>query len=93
MSRRQRWNPVRGTANRIYERRERLLALFDPGTFHEIGEQYAPNLITGFSRVDGRTVGVVASQKRMNTASQPKMSAKTMISNAVRPKYCVTNRT
>ncbi|GAA3160210.1 hypothetical protein GCM10020255_042850 [Rhodococcus baikonurensis] len=39
-----------------------ILRIFDDGTFHEIGAQVAHNVITGFSRVDGLPVGVVANQ-------------------------------
>ncbi|TSE00739.1 acyl-CoA carboxylase subunit beta [Skermania sp. ID1734] len=48
--------------NAAYDMHEILLRIFDDGTFHEINDQFALNLITGFARVDGRTVGVVASQ-------------------------------
>ncbi|QNG20919.1 acyl-CoA carboxylase subunit beta [Rhodococcus triatomae] len=48
--------------NAGYDMHDILLRLFDDGTFHEIGAQVAPNIITGFSRVDGRSVGVVANQ-------------------------------
>jgi acetyl-CoA carboxylase carboxyltransferase component len=45
-----------------YDMHEILLRLFDDGDFLEIGGTTAQNLITGFTRVDGRTVGVVANQ-------------------------------
>ncbi|MGW4633852.1 acyl-CoA carboxylase subunit beta [Nocardia sp. NPDC004415] len=45
-----------------YDMHEILLRIFDDGEFHEIRAAFAPNLITGFARVDGRTVGVVANQ-------------------------------
>jgi acetyl-CoA carboxylase carboxyltransferase component len=48
--------------NAGYDMKDLLLYLFDDGDFHEIAGQYAPNIITGFARVDGRTVGVVANQ-------------------------------
>ncbi|CAM2977088.1 acyl-CoA carboxylase subunit beta [Skermania piniformis] len=45
-----------------YDMHEILLRIFDDGDFLEYNGQYARNLITGFARVDGRTVGVVANQ-------------------------------
>ncbi|MBO0854698.1 MAG: methylmalonyl-CoA carboxyltransferase, partial [Nocardia sp.] len=48
--------------NASYDMHEVLLRIFDDGEFHEIGADAARNVIIGFSRVDGRSVGVVASQ-------------------------------
>ncbi|WP_225730073.1 MULTISPECIES: acyl-CoA carboxylase subunit beta [unclassified Nocardia] len=45
-----------------YDMHDILLRIFDDGAFHEISAGTAQNLITGFSRVDGRSVGVVANQ-------------------------------
>ncbi|MGN2639689.1 acyl-CoA carboxylase subunit beta [Nocardia takedensis] len=45
-----------------YDMHEILLRLFDDGEFHEVRGEFAGNLITGFSRIDGRSVGVVANQ-------------------------------
>ncbi|MFD0360829.1 acyl-CoA carboxylase subunit beta [Nocardia sp. GCM10030253] len=45
-----------------YDMHDILLRLFDDGDFLEIGAATAQNLITGFTRVDGRSVGVIANQ-------------------------------
>ncbi|KAA8889310.1 acyl-CoA carboxylase subunit beta [Nocardia colli] len=45
-----------------YDMHEILIRIFDDGDFHELGAGTAQNLITGFARVDGRSVGVVANQ-------------------------------
>ncbi|MBC7299835.1 MAG: acyl-CoA carboxylase subunit beta [Nocardia sp.] len=45
-----------------YDMHDILLRLFDDGEFHEIRAAFAPNLITGFARVDGFPVGVIANQ-------------------------------
>ncbi|MCX4092624.1 acyl-CoA carboxylase subunit beta [Nocardia sp. alder85J] len=45
-----------------YDMHEILLRIFDDGDFHEIGAGSSQNLITGFARVDGRPVGVLANQ-------------------------------
>ena len=36
--------------------------LVDAGSFYEIKKEFAPELITGFARLDGRPVGIVANQ-------------------------------
>nr|WP_202916396.1 acyl-CoA carboxylase subunit beta [Rhodococcus aetherivorans] len=48
--------------NSGYDMHDILLKIFDDGDFFEIRSQVAPNIITGFARVDGRPVGVVANQ-------------------------------
>jgi acetyl-CoA/propionyl-CoA carboxylase carboxyl transferase subunit len=41
----------------------------DEGSFFEVAESYARNLVTGFGRLDGRSVGVVANQPRVNAGT------------------------
>ena len=48
--------------NAGYDMHDILMRIFDDGDFHEIRSQMAQNVITGFARVDGRPVGVVANQ-------------------------------
>ncbi|MFE6922746.1 acyl-CoA carboxylase subunit beta [Nocardia sp. NPDC057663] len=48
--------------NAGYDMHDILLRIFDDGEFKEISAETGPNIITGFSRVDGKTVGVVANQ-------------------------------
>ncbi len=48
--------------NAAYDMHDILLRLFDDGEFHEVSGQAGLNIITGFARVDGRPVGVIASQ-------------------------------
>lgn len=48
--------------NAGYDIFEVLTRIFDDEDFVEIQGDYAPNLVTGFARVDGRTVGVLANQ-------------------------------
>ncbi|MFI1918144.1 acyl-CoA carboxylase subunit beta [Nocardia sp. NPDC020380] len=52
-----------------YDMYEILLRIFDDGDFHEVGDAAARNIITGFARVDGRSVGVVANQPLMASGS------------------------
>ncbi|WP_280442286.1 acyl-CoA carboxylase subunit beta [Nocardia brasiliensis] len=48
-----------------YDMHEVLLRMFDDGEFHEMAAGTAQNLITGFARVDGRSVGVIANQPQV----------------------------
>jgi propionyl-CoA carboxylase beta chain len=53
---------VPANANTPYDMKELILKLADEGDFYEIQEEFAKNIITGFIRLEGRTVGVVANQ-------------------------------
>ncbi|MCV2880613.1 acyl-CoA carboxylase subunit beta [Actibacterium sp. XHP0104] len=48
--------------NQPYDMKELILKVADEGDFYEIQEDYAKNIITGFMRLEGQTVGVVANQ-------------------------------
>ncbi|MXU66102.1 acyl-CoA carboxylase subunit beta [Oceanomicrobium pacificus] len=48
--------------NTPYDMKELILKLADEGDFFEIQEDYAKNILTGFIRLEGSTVGVVANQ-------------------------------
>ncbi len=45
-----------------YDMKELVLKVVDEGDFFEIQPDYARNIITGFARLEGRTIGVVANQ-------------------------------
>ncbi|SEW24306.1 propionyl-CoA carboxylase carboxyltransferase subunit [Cognatiyoonia koreensis] len=49
-------------ANTPYDMKELITKLGDEGDFYEIQEDFAKNIITGFIRLEGSTVGVVANQ-------------------------------
>ena len=53
---------VPSNAHTPYDMKELILKLADEGDFYEIQEEFAKNIITGFIRLEGRTVGVVANQ-------------------------------
>jgi propionyl-CoA carboxylase beta chain len=53
---------VPANPNTPYDMKELILKLADEGDFFEIQGEFAKNIITGFIRVEGRTVGVVANQ-------------------------------
>ncbi|MCT4656706.1 MAG: acyl-CoA carboxylase subunit beta [Cohaesibacter sp.] len=48
--------------NKPYDMKELILKTVDEGDFFEIQEAFAQNIITGFGRVEGRTVGFIANQ-------------------------------
>ncbi|MEO0371022.1 MAG: acyl-CoA carboxylase subunit beta [Pseudomonadota bacterium] len=48
--------------NTPYDMKELILKLADEGDFYEIQGEFAKNIITGFIRLEGQTVGVVANQ-------------------------------
>jgi propionyl-CoA carboxylase beta chain len=48
--------------NKPYDMGELIRRVVDEGDFFEIQSAYARNIITGFARIEGRTVGFVANQ-------------------------------
>ena len=63
-------------ANKAYDMYQVIGALIDNGEFLEIQRNYARNIIIGFARFNGRSVGIVA--------NQPKYLAGVLDSNASR---------
>jgi propionyl-CoA carboxylase beta chain len=53
---------VPANANQPYDMKELILKTGDEGDFYEIQADFAKNIITGFIRLEGRTIGVVANQ-------------------------------
>lgn len=48
--------------NQPYDMREVIQGIVDSGTFFEIHERYAENLVVGFARLAGRSIGIVGNQ-------------------------------
>ncbi len=48
--------------NKPYDIKELIQKVADEGDFFEISSAYAKNIVTGFGRIEGRTVGFVANQ-------------------------------
>jgi propionyl-CoA carboxylase beta chain len=48
--------------NQPYDMHEVITRVVDEGEFLEVHELFAPNILVGFGRVDGRSVGIVANQ-------------------------------
>jgi propionyl-CoA carboxylase beta chain len=53
---------VPDNANKPYNMKELINKVADEGDFFEIGEAFARNIITGFGRIEGQSVGFVANQ-------------------------------
>jgi len=49
-------------ANKPYDIKEVIRMIMDGGQFFEIHEGYAPNIVVGFARLGGHSVGIVANQ-------------------------------
>ena len=50
---------------KAYDVLQVVRAVMDEGKFFEIHGAWAKNILTGFARIDGRTVGIVANQPKM----------------------------
>ncbi|WP_017574057.1 acyl-CoA carboxylase subunit beta [Nocardiopsis halotolerans] len=50
------------SANQPYDMRTVIEAVLDDGDFLEVHAQFATNIVVGFGRVDGQSVGIVANQ-------------------------------
>jgi acetyl-CoA carboxylase carboxyltransferase component len=52
------------SARRVYDMRDVVRELVDDGRFLEMAPMWARNLVTGFARIGGASVGIVANQPR-----------------------------
>ena len=55
--------------NAAYDMHEILLRIFDDGDFLDVAAQSGQAIITGYARVDGRTVAVIANQPMYNAGA------------------------
>jgi propionyl-CoA carboxylase beta chain len=53
---------VPANPNKPYDMKELILKVVDESDFFELKPEYAPNIITGFGRMAGTTIGIVANQ-------------------------------
>ena len=53
---------IPASANQPYDIKELILKVVDAADFFEIQAAFARNIVTGFGRIEGRTVGFVANQ-------------------------------
>ncbi|MBK9732506.1 MAG: acyl-CoA carboxylase subunit beta [Chitinophagaceae bacterium] len=48
--------------NQPYDMKDVIAAITDEGSFLEVHEQFAENMVVGFGRIGGRSIGIVANQ-------------------------------
>ncbi|MEO1066777.1 MAG: carboxyl transferase domain-containing protein, partial [Pseudomonadota bacterium] len=53
---------VPDSANKPYDIKELITKVVDEGDFYELQESFAANIVVGFGRMEGKTVGFVANQ-------------------------------
>jgi propionyl-CoA carboxylase beta chain len=56
---------VPSNPNKPYDMKELILKVVDEADFFEVSPDYAKNIITGFGRLDGQPVGLVANQPQV----------------------------
>jgi propionyl-CoA carboxylase beta chain len=56
---------VPANPNKPYDMKELILKVVDEADFFEISPDFAKNIITGFARMDGHTVGLIANQPQV----------------------------
>lgn len=56
-------------ANKAYDIKDVITEVVDNGTFYELFQNYAQNLVTGFARMNGATVGILANQPKYKAGS------------------------
>ena len=52
-----------------YDMRDVFAGVLDEGSFFEVHEGFAKNVLVGFARLDGHSVGIVANQPRVNAGT------------------------
>ncbi|WP_126427463.1 acyl-CoA carboxylase subunit beta [Brevibacillus marinus] len=55
--------PVAGT--KVYDVKKVLELIADEGSFFEVQPDFARNIVVGFARIDGRSVGLIANQPKV----------------------------
>jgi acetyl-CoA carboxylase carboxyltransferase component len=58
------WEVVPEDPKKSYDMRKVIHRVVDRGRFFEIQAHFAPNMIIGFARLDGKSIGIVANQPR-----------------------------
>jgi propionyl-CoA carboxylase beta subunit len=58
-------NIVPEQSNQPYDMKNVIHAVIDDRYFFEVQEHYAKNIVVGFARLDGRSIGIVANQPAM----------------------------
>lgn len=53
---------VPGNPNQPYDIKEVIRAVVDQGSFFEVHEEFAQNIVVGFAHLGGRSIGIIANQ-------------------------------
>ena len=53
-------------ANKPYDMKEIISSIVDNSNFLEVQEDFAKNIIIGFARINGRAIGIIANQPKVN---------------------------
>lgn len=53
---------VPANPNKPYDMKDAINGIVDKDSFFEVHEHYADNIVVGFARLDGRSIGIVANQ-------------------------------
>ncbi len=56
-------------SNKAYDIKDFIAEVFDEGSFFEVHAEYAKNVVVGFARLNGRTVGIFANQPKVFAAA------------------------
>ncbi|MFB6283947.1 MAG: acyl-CoA carboxylase subunit beta [Halobacteria archaeon] len=62
-------NVVPDEPRKPYDMKDVIRGVCDEDSFFEVKDSYARNVVTGFARIDGRSIGVVANQPRINAGT------------------------
>ena len=52
-------------SNKPYDMKDIISRVVDDGDFFEVQQYYAGNIITGFARINGRSIGIIANQPKV----------------------------
>jgi len=56
---------IPANANKPYDMKELILKIVDEADFFEISSEWAKNIVCGFARMDGESIGIVANQPQV----------------------------
>ena len=62
-------NIIPPSSNQPYDIKEVITAVVDENYFFEVQKDYAANIVVGFGRLQGKTIGVVANQPAVNAGA------------------------
>src|SRR5436190_982942 len=58
------WPEIPRDENKSFDMKHLIAALVDEGSFFEVHDRWAKEVIVGFARLDGRAIGIVANQPK-----------------------------